>query len=157
MMTLQMGLQILKGQPGKLDNYTHHQVVNTVRKQEPLQGAREEEIGDAIGETEEEAISENTETKFLCISMFKCISVGDQFLAPLAKGQQAIVMVLCPSCVRLSVRACVRKLFLQKTSPQKLLTGFLQNFTGMFLRWSSFKFLQIIMFYEEFWLPWRSK
>ena len=55
------------------------------------------------------------------------------------------------------VRVCVRKLFLEKTSPQKLLTGFLQNFTGMFLRWSSFKFLQIIMFYEEFWLPWQSK
>ena len=48
------------------------------------------------------------------------------------------------------------KLFLQKTS-QKLLTGFLRNFTGMFLRWSSFKFLQIIVFFEEFWLPWRSK
>ena len=56
-----------------------------------------------------------------------------------------------------SVRACVRKLFLQKTSPQKLLTGFLRNFTGMFPRWSSFKFPQIIVFYEEFWLPWQSK
>ena len=34
------------------------------------------------------------------------------FLSPLAKGQRAIVMALCPSCVRLSVRppvsACVR-------------------------------------------------
>ena len=49
-----------------------------------------------------------------------------------------------------SVRACVRKLFLQKTSPQKLSTGFLRNFTGMCLRWSSFKFIQIIVFYEEF-------
>ena len=29
--------------------------------------------------------------------------------------------------------ACVRKLFLKKTS-QKLLTGFLPNFTGLFLR-----------------------
>ena len=50
------------------------------------------------------------------------------FLAPLAEGQRAIVMALCPSCVHLfvrqSVRACVHKLFLQKTS-QKLLTGFL--------------------------------
>ena len=55
-----------------------------------------------------------------------------------------------------SVGVCVRKLFLQKTS-QKLLTGFLRNFTGMFLRWSSFKFLQIIVFYEEFWFPWQSK
>ena len=73
-----------------------------------------------------------------------------QFLAPLAEGQRAIVMALGPSCVRSSVSACVHKLFLQKTSPQKLLTGFLQNFTGMFLRWSSFKFLQIIVFYEEF-------
>ena len=83
------------------------------------------------------------------------------FFAPLAKGQRAIVMALCPSCLRLSVRpsvrACVRKLFLQKTRPQKQLTGFLRNFTGMFLRCSSFKFLQIILFYEEFWLPWRSK
>ena len=33
-------------------------------------------------------------------------------LAPLAEGQRAIVMALCPSCVRPSVRACVRKLFL---------------------------------------------
>ena len=52
---------------------------------------------------------------------------------------------LCPC-----LRVCIRKLFLQKTSPQKLLPGFLQNFTGMFLRWSSFKFLLIIVFYEEF-------
>ena len=83
-----------------------------------------------------------------------------QFSAPLAEGQRAIVMALCPSCIgHSSVRACVcvRKLFLQKTSPQKLLTVFLRNFTGMFLRWSSFKFLQIILFYEEFWLPWQSK
>ena len=40
----------------------------------------------------------------------------EQFLAPLAEGQRAIVMALCPSCVRpsarSSVRACVRKLFL---------------------------------------------
>ena len=61
-----------------------------------------------------------------------------------------VVSVMRPSVrplVRSSVRVCVRKLFLQKTSPQKLLTGFLPNFTGMF------KFLQIIVFYEEFWLP----
>ena len=91
------------------------------------------------------------------------------FLAPLAECQRAIVMALCPSCVRPLVRssvrpsvrpsvcACVRKLFLQKTSPQKQLTGFLRNFTGMFLKWSSFKFLQIVVFYEEFWLLWQSK
>ena len=30
--------------------------------------------------------------------------------------------------------ACVCKLFLQKTSPLKQLTGYLLNFTGMFLR-----------------------
>ena len=64
-------------------------------------------------------------------------------------------------CVRPSFRpsvcACIRKLFLQKTSPQKLLTGFLRNFTGIFPRWSSFKLFQIIVFYEQFWLPWRSK
>ena len=51
------------------------------------------------------------------------------FLAPLAEGQRAIVMALCPSCVRqsvrLAVRPCIRKLLLQKTSPQKLLTEFL--------------------------------
>ena len=91
------------------------------------------------------------------------------FLAPLAKGQRAIVMGLCPSCavrpsiwpsVCLAVRPCVRASVIssfKKTSPQKLLTGFLQNFTGMFLRWSSYKFLQIIVFYEEFWLPWQLK
>ena len=67
----------------------------------------------------------------------------------------SFVSVVRPSS-SLTVRACIRKLFLQKTS-QKLLTGFLRNFTGMFLRRSSFKFLQIIVFYEEFWLPWRSK
>ena len=82
--------------------------------------------------------------------------------------EEAIVIALCPSClcpsvrpfirsfIRSSVHAC-KKLFLQKTSPQKLLTGFLRNFTGMFLRWSSFIFLQISVFYEEFWVPWRSK
>ena len=59
---------------------------------------------------------------------------GYQFLAPLAEGQQAIVMALCLSCVHPFVRAGVRKLFLQKTSPQKLLTGFLPNFTRMFHR-----------------------
>ena len=45
----------------------------------------------------------------------------------------------CVCCV--SVRPYFRKLFLHKTSPRKLLTGFLRHFTGMFLRWSSFKFL----------------
>ena len=79
------------------------------------------------------------------------------FLAPLAKGQQAIVMALCPLCVRPSMYACIRKLFLQKTSPQKLLTGLLPNFTRMFLRWSSFKFFQIMVYHEEFWLPWQPK
>ena len=34
------------------------------------------------------------------------------FLAPLDEGQRAIVMALCPPCVRPFVRACVRKLFL---------------------------------------------
>ena len=59
-----------------------------------------------------------------------------QFLAPLAKDQRAIVMALCPLVVR---PWSVRNRFLQKRSPQKLLTGFLPNFTEMFLRWSSFK------------------
>ena len=35
---------------------------------------------------------------------------------------------------RQHVRAWVCKHFLYKTSPQKLLTGFLPNFTGVFLR-----------------------
>ena len=34
------------------------------------------------------------------------------------------------------VHACVCKLFFKNTFPQKLLTGFLPNFTGMFLRYS---------------------
>ena len=57
------------------------------------------------------------------------------------------------SVIRLFVCPCVCKLCLPKTSPQKLLTGFLPNITGMIHRWSSFKFLQIIVFHEEFWLP----
>ena len=57
----------------------------------------------------------------------------------------------CNGIVHPSVRVCVHKLFLLKTSPQRLLTGFLPNFTEMFLRWSSFKFFQIIVFHEEFW------
>ena len=44
-------------------------------------------------------------------------------LAPLAKGQQAVVSVVHPS-VCLSVCAPVNFSF-KKTSPQKLLTGFL--------------------------------
>ena len=84
------------------------------------------------------------------------IARNKQFLASLAKGQQAIVMALCPSCVRQSVHTSVNSSF-KNTSPQKLLTGFLPNTTGMFLRWSSFKFLQIIVFHEEFWLPWQPK
>ena len=86
-----------------------------------------------------------------------------EFLAPLAPrpasychGIVSVVHLAVRLCVCPCIRLCVRKLFLQKTS-QKLLTGFLRNFTGMFLRCSSFKFLQIIVFYEEFWLPWRSK
>ena len=86
-----------------------------------------------------------------------CMQCSCSFLATLAEGQRAFVMALCPSSVRPSVRVCVCKLFLQKTSSQKLLIGFLRNFTGTFHRWSSFKFLQIVVFYEKFWLPWRSK
>ena len=65
--------------------------------------------------------------------------------APLAEGQRTIGMALCPF-----IRACVLKLCLRKTSPPELLTAFLPNFTGMYLSWSSFKFLQIIVFHEEF-------
>ena len=56
-----------------------------------------------------------------------------------------------------SVCQSVRKLCLQKTFPQKLLTGFLPNVTGMFLLWSSFKFFRTILFHEELWLPWQPK
>ena len=74
------------------------------------------------------------------------------FLAPLAEGQRAVVMALCPWWVCASVN-----FFFKKKSLQKLLTGFLPYFTGMFLRWSSFKFLQIIVFHLEFWLPYQPK
>ena len=37
----------------------------------------------------------------------------EQFLAPLAEGQQAIVMALCPSCVRASVNSSFKKLLLR--------------------------------------------
>ena len=73
-----------------------------------------------------------------------------------ASFRHGVVSVMRLS-VRSSMHTCVCKLFLQKTSPQKLLTGFLRHFTGSHLRWSPFKFLQIIVFYEEFWLPWRPK
>ena len=39
------------------------------------------------------------------------ISHNKQFLAPLAEGQEAIVMVLCPSCVRTCVHASVNSSF----------------------------------------------
>ena len=42
------------------------------------------------------------------------------------------------------VRACVRRLFLQTTSPPKSLIGFWPNFTGMILGWSSFKVVQMV-------------
>ena len=71
------------------------------------------------------------------------------FLAPLAKGQQGIVMAFCPLWV------C--NFFPKETSRQKVLTGFLPNFTAVFSRCSSFKFFQIIVFHEEFWLPWQPK
>ena len=102
--------------------------------------------------------SRKNNISFLSFTLFE---VQDSFLGPLFKGQGGIVMVLCLSSVCPSVcpfvRACISKLCLQKTSPQKLFTGFLLNFTRMFLRWSFFKFRQIIVFHEEFWLPWQPK
>ena len=74
---------------------------------------------------------------------------------PASYCQGVVSVMRAPVCQ--SIDACTRKLFLQKTSPQKLLTGFLPNFTEMFLRWSSFKFLQMIVFHEELWLPWQPK
>ena len=86
--------------------------------------------------------------------LFKIVSSGTTgpIFSSMVEGQQAIVMVLCLWCVRPSVHLSVRKLFLQKASP-----GFLPKFTRMFLRWSSFKFLQIIVFHEEFWSLWQPK
>ena len=53
------------------------------------------------------------------------------------------------------------KLLLGKTYSgerfRAILALLLPNFTGMFLRWSSFTFLQIIVFHEEFWLLWQPK
>ena len=67
----------------------------------------------------------------------------------------------CVCCA--SICSLVRA-FLNFSSPQKLLTGFLPNFTRKLLRWSSFKFIQIIVLcgcvsvvHEEFWLLWQSK
>ena len=54
-------------------------------------------------------------------------------------------------CMRASVNSSFKKLL------RNCFSGFLRNFTGMFLRRSSLKFPQIIVFYEEFWLPWQSK
>ena len=83
------------------------------------------------------------------IFSFSFVLFFEDFLAPLAKGQQAIVMALCPPCIGLFVHLCICKLFLKKTSPQKLLTGILLKFTGMLLRGSLFKFLQIIVFHKK--------
>ena len=61
-----------------------------------------------------------------------------QFLAPLAIGQRAYVMVCCPSCVRLSVRASVRALtlslniFFSKTT-YRILTKFHKNVPAIVL------------------------
>ena len=83
----------------------------------------------------------------------KCFTNTSSFLAPLAEGQQAIVMVVCLSCVCSSVRACVRKLFLQKTSPQKLLTGLL--FCRNVPRYRFTEFLKIKIC-QKTWLLWET-
>ena len=53
-----------------------------------------------------------------------------------------IVVVVCPSVNN----------FLQMTSPTKPMDRFQNNFTGMVLRWSSFKVVQRIKFQVELWL-----
>ena len=95
-----------------------------------------------------------TSLKFLCCLvmgwLMKFILGCGKFLLFSSTGRRpasychGIVSVVRPSGL-----GCVCKLFLKKISPQKLLTGFLWNCTGMFLRWSSFKFFQIIVFYED--------
>ena len=95
---------------------------------------------------------------------FRSLSQIPEVLRPPYRKIRGISFYHCPSVrpsgcpsVHPSVHPSVRKLFFQKISPQKLLTGFLPNFAGMFHRWSSFKFLQIIVFHEQFWLPWQPK
>ena len=58
-----------------------------------------------------------------------------------------LAVVLGPSCVLPSVRACVRKQFLQTSSPPKTLIRSLTNFAGIILGWSSFKCVQIVSVY----------
>ena len=87
----------------------------------------------------------------MCHKTYTCTYISTAFTAPLTEGQQAIVMAFCLSCVRPFICMCIHKLFLAKT-PQKLLTGFLPNFMGMFLKWAAFRFLQIIVFHEKLWL-----
>ena len=89
----------------------------------------------------------------LTIVLMMVISSTGQRPASYCHG---VVSVVHPS-VGPIIHECVCKLFLLKTSPEKLSSRFLQNFTGMFLRWSSFKFLHMNVFHEEFWLPWQPK
>ena len=98
--------------------------------------------------------------KLIFPSLNPVFSFTGQRPASYCHGVVSVVRPLVHLSVCSSVHVCMRPFVnssFQKTFPQKLLTGFLQNFTGMFLRWSSFKFIQIIVFHEEFWLPWQSK
>ena len=93
----------------------------------------------------------------LRVSVSVCVQNTSNKLHWLKASEVLSWRCVCCASVLLFVCVCVHKLCLQKTSPQKLLIGFLPNFTGMFLRWSPFKILQIIVFCEEFWLPWQPK
>ena len=62
------------------------------------------------------------------------LCVNTMFLAPLAVGQRAYVMVCCPSCVRASVRPLTFSLniFFSETT-YRILMKFLRNFPAMVL------------------------
>ena len=68
-------------------------------------------------------------------------------LAPLAIGQQAYVMVCCPSCIRPSVRVLTFSLNIFSETMYRILE--------MFLPQSSSEFLEKIWFCQKLWLPWQ--
>ena len=64
----------------------------------------------------------NKEDQLQNFSSLKLEGIDFRFLAPLAVGQRAYVMVYCPSCVRPWVRPCVNFFF------KHLLGNYLSDF-----------------------------
>ena len=60
---------------------------------------------------EEERLKKEIQDQTACSVEFSLDLHFSTFLAPLAVGQRAYVMVRCPSCVRPSVRLCVNFFF----------------------------------------------